>query len=278
MLGYGTLSMPDHVVGNSLASFPALAAAATVTSRLRLGHLVIDNDFRHPLLLAREALTLDLISDGRLELGLGAGWLVRDYESLGVPFDPAPVRLARLSEAAHLLKRLFTEAEVTFVGRFYRMSRATALPGPRQRPRPPILIGGGGPRLLEIAARDADIVGLFVSAHFTKAPHLDFSWAAAEMQIEHVRRHAAGREVEVQMTITDTVVTDDRQAAVAEIARRYEEDDDVIAGSPYVLVGTLHEIRAQLAERRRRLGISYFSLRGPHIEVVAPVVRELTGT
>lgn len=123
-LGYGTLSMPDHVVGEAFAPFPALAAAAVVTSRIRVGHLVLNNDFRNPLLLAREALTLDALSGGRLELGLGAGWLERDYEGLGLSFDRPGVRIARLAETVTLLKRLFTEEEVTFEGRFYRLTRA----------------------------------------------------------------------------------------------------------------------------------------------------------
>jgi probable F420-dependent oxidoreductase len=277
-LGYGTLSMPDHVVGDAFAGLAALAAAATVTTRIRLGNLVLNNDFRNPLLVAREALTLDVLSGGRLELGLGAGWLTGDYDALGLSFDPPSVRLARLAEAVVVLKQLFTEDAVSFEGRFYRLVRARALPRAVQLPRPPILVAGGGPRLLELAAREADIVGLFLTRHFTKARALDFSRASAEMQVAHVRAHAAGREIELNVTITDLVVTGDRRGAIAQVAREREQDDRAIETSPYVLIGTLDEIGRQLVAVRDDLGISYFSLRGPFVETVAPVVRELTGS
>lgn len=270
--------MPDHVVGEAFAAFPALAAAAAATSHLRVGHLVLNNDLRNPLLVAREALTLDALSGGRLELGLGAGWLEPDYESLGLSFDQPGVRIARLAEALTLLKRLFSEEEVTFEGRFYRLRRARAFPRPLQQPRPPILIAGGGPRLLEVAAREADIVGLFVSRLFTRSRALDWSWASAEMQVDHVRAHAPTGEIEINVTITDIVVTDDRRSGIATVARDREQDEETIAGSPYVLIGTLAGIRDHLLRIRERLGISYFSLRGPFVEAVAPVVRELTGS
>jgi len=277
-LGYGTISMPDHVVGDAFAGFPALAAAAAVTSRMRVGNLVLNNDLRNPLLVAREALTLDALSGGRLELGIGAGWLEGDYESLGISFDPPRVRIARLGEAVRLIKRLLTEDEVSFKGRFYQLARARAFPRPAQRPRPPILVAGGGPRLLELAAREADIVGLFVTRHFTRARALDFSRASAEMQVTHVREHAAGRELELNVTITDLVVTDDRRGAIAQVASEREQDERTIETSPYVLIGSLDEIRRHLAAIRDALGISYFSLRGASVETVAPVVRELTGS
>lgn len=278
-LGYDTLSMADHVVGEGLANFPALAAAAVATTRLRLGNLVLDNDFRHPLVLAREALTLDLLSRGRCELGLGAGWLEDDYASLGIRFDRPSVRLARLAESLRVLRRLFTEDRVTFEGRYYRLRDARAFPRPVQRPHPPIIVAGGGPRLLAIAAHEADIAGLFVTRHFTKVSRSDWSLRAAEMQVEHVRQEAGPRAeaIEMNVTITDLVVTDDRRAAIAQVAREREQDEHAIETSPYVLIGTLNEIRAQVVAIRERLGISYFSLRGPFIEAVAPVVRELTG-
>lgn len=277
-VGYGTLSMPDHADGDLFASFPALAAASVVTSRIRLGQLVLANDFRNPLLLARETVTLDLLSDGRVELGLGAGGRERDHESLGIPLDPPAVRLERLAESVRLLKRLFTEEELTVEGRYYRLHRARAFPRPRQVPRPPILVAGGGPRLLALAAREADIVGLFPTTLFTKAARFDFSWRSAALQTTWVSEHAGERSIEIQILVTDTIVTDHRRTAVAEVARRYEQDEATIATSPYVLIGTLDEIRAQLLERRERLGISYFTVRGPDVERLAPVVRELTGT
>lgn len=279
-LGYGTLSMPDHVAGEGLACFAALAAAAVATTRLRLGTLVLNSDVRHPLLLAREALTLDALSGGRCEIGLGAGWLADDYASLGIPFDRPSVRLARLAESVRVLRRLFTEERVTFAGHYHWLRDARAFPPPVQRPHPPILVAGGGPRLLRLAARQADIVGLFVSRHFTKGARSDWSHRAAELQVERVRQEAGPRAdaVEINVTITDLVVTDDRRGAVAQVAREREQDERTIESSPYVLIGTLDQIRAQVLAIRERLGISYFSLRGPFVETAAPVVRELTGS
>lgn len=141
-MGYGTLLMPDHVMGNAWSPFPALAGAAVATTRLRVGTLVIDNDFRNPLMLAREAATLDVVSGGRFELGIGAGWWIRDYESLGIAYDPGAVRVERLAECVRVLKRLFTEDEVTFEGR-YRLTAAQCCPRPVQSPHPPIHIAGG---------------------------------------------------------------------------------------------------------------------------------------
>jgi len=277
-IGYDVLCMPDHVYGELFAPFPALAGAAGVTNRIRLGQLVLANDFRNPLLLAREALTLDVLSGGRLELGIGAGGDPHDHEQLGIPLDPPRIRLERLTESVRVIKRLFTEEEVTAVGRHYALRRARAFPRPLQRPRPPILVAGGGPRILAMAAREADIVGLFPTTRFTNTPRYDFSWRSAELQTAHVRATAAGRTLELQVLVTTMIVTDDRARGIADLARRYEQDEATIAGSPYVLVGSLDTIREQLIERRERLGISYFTVRGPDVERLASLISSLTGT
>src|SRR6267142_1235095 len=134
-LGYGTLAMPDHMIGGAWAAMPALAVAATVTTKLRVGTLVIDNDFRNPTVFARECATVDVLTNGRFELGIGAGWLDRDYQSTGIPFDRGRVRVARLAEAVTLMKRLFTEEQVTFAGEYYNVEKAECRPKPGQRPR-----------------------------------------------------------------------------------------------------------------------------------------------
>src|SRR5207302_2769105 len=157
-MGYATLAMPDHMVGGAWSNMPALGAAAAATSTLRLGNLVLDNDFRNPVVLAREYATLDVISGGRVEVGLGAGWFDRDYQSIGAPFDRGRVRVERLGEAVALMKRLFIEDEVTFAGRYYRTERSQCRPKPVQRPHPPFLMAAGGQRILEVAGREADIV------------------------------------------------------------------------------------------------------------------------
>src|SRR3989441_6566728 len=148
-LGYDPLLMPDHIT-DQLAPMPALAAAAAATSTLRIGSFVFANDYRNPVLLAKEAATLDLLSGGRLEFGIGAGWKTRDYEQLGIPYDPPQTRVDRMEEAVGLIKRLWTEEHVTHEGAHYHIRDATALPRPVQRPHPPVMIGGGGPRVPRI--------------------------------------------------------------------------------------------------------------------------------
>ena len=156
-LGYDTLLMPDHIT-DQLAPMSALAAAAAATTTLRVGSFVFDNDYRNPVMLAKEATTLDLLSGGRLEFGIGAGWSRRDYQQLGIPYDTPKVRVDRMEEAVVLIKRLWTEAKVTHEGPHYHVRDAIVLPRPTQRPHPPLMIGASGPRMLRIAARKAQIV------------------------------------------------------------------------------------------------------------------------
>src|SRR6266568_4197945 len=157
-LGYSTLQMPDHL-GDQFAPVPALLAAAEATHTLRIGSFVFDNDFRHPVMLAREAATLDLLSGGRFELGLGAGWNRSEYEQAGIPYDSPGVRVSRMEEALHIIKGLLADGPVNFSGKYYTVTDLEGHPKPVQRPHPPILIGGGGKRLLSIAAREATTVG-----------------------------------------------------------------------------------------------------------------------
>src|SRR3989442_15182966 len=152
-LGYDTLLMPDHIT-DQLAPMLALTAAAEATKTLRVGSFGFANDYRNPVLLSREAATLDLLSGGRLEVGIGAGWKTSDYEQLGIPYDTPKTRVDRMEEAVGLIKRLWTEEHVTHQGAHYRIRDATALPRPVQRPPPPVMIGGGRTRILAIAARE----------------------------------------------------------------------------------------------------------------------------
>lgn len=275
-VGYGTLAMPDHVVGQAWAPHPALAAVAATTG-LRVGTLVIDNDFRNPLITAREAATLDTLSDGRYELGLGAGWLDRDYLSLGIPFDRGRVRVERLAEAVTLIKRLFTEDEVTFEGRYYRTEKAVCLPKPVQRPHPPILIAGGGPLMLELAAREADIFALVHYGAGQRAPKAaDVSVEGALTQLRALRDAAGPRYERIELSMfVDCVVTDDRAATIAELAEKAKADPAVLAASIYRGIGTLDQIGSHLERLHRDLGMSYFCLRGPDIERLGPVIRGL---
>ena len=164
-LGFDTLVMADHVAHGSastsqFAPIPALMAAADATTTLRVSAMVLANDWRNPVMLAKEMTTIDAISGGRIDVALGAGWSTDDYATLGIPFDDARVRVERFAEAVALLKRLFTEERVDHDGRFYKTRGAMVLPRPTQRPHPPILVGGRGSRVLATGGRLADIVSL----------------------------------------------------------------------------------------------------------------------
>src|SRR6266550_2451379 len=166
--GYSTLLIRDHFIrepfGDQLAPLIALMAAANATKTLRVGSLVMDNDYRHPVMLAKEAATLDLLSGGRFELGIGAGWLRSEYEQAGMVFEPAGVRVSRLEEAIQVLKALFADQPITFAGDHYTITNLSGFPKPTQRPHPPILVGAGSKRMLALAAREADIVGILPKA------------------------------------------------------------------------------------------------------------------
>jgi len=282
-LGYAVLLVPDHLA-ELLAPFPALAAAAAATTRLRVGTAVLNNDFRHPALLAREAATLDVLSDGRLELGLGAGHMQAEYEQAGLAFDPGATRVERLGEAVVILKRLLEGESVTFAGRHYRVTGHSIHPRPVQRPRPPVFIGGNAPRLLALAAREADIVGLTGIAfrHGGKEPDVsDFRAAVVDERVRLVRETAADRFDRLELTalVQRVVVTDDRRKAAEELAtgRWARLTPDEILASPYALVGTADQMVDDLRVRRERWGISYVMTHEPFMDALAPVVARLAG-
>jgi probable F420-dependent oxidoreductase len=281
-LGYSVLLVPDHLA-ELLAPFPALAAAAASTTRLRMGTAVLNNDFRHPVLLAREAATLDVLSDGRFELGLGAGHMRSEYEQAGLTFDAGATRVGRLAEAVVIVKELLEGKPVSFTGRHYRVSDHTIHPRPVQRPRPPMLIGGNAPRLLQLAAGQADIVGLTGIA-FRRggtAPDVsDFRAAVVDERVRLVREVAGERleRVELNALVQRVIVTDDRRGAAQELSARWPSlTADEILASPYVLVGTVDQIVDDLRARRDRWGISYIMTHEPFIDALAPVVARLAG-
>ena len=278
-LGYGTIAMPDHVVGQAWAPHPALAAVAVATS-LRIGTLVLDNDFRNPLITAREAATLDVLSNGRFELGLGAGWHDRDYQSLGIPFDRGRVRVERLAEAVTLLKRLFTEDEVTHEGTYYRTQAAKCAPKTVQQPHPPFLIAGGGPQILDLAGREADIVAIVPYGAGARTPSVeDLGFEGARAQLARVRVAAGARFDDIELSMfVDCALTEDREATICEIAEKSHSDPALARVSIYRGIGTLDEIQTHLRRVREELGITYFCLRGPDVEQLGPIVRELGGT
>jgi len=281
-LGYSVLLVPDHLA-ELLAPFPALAAAAAATTRLRVGTGVLNNDLRHPLLTAREAATLDVLSDGRLELGIGAGHMQSEYAQMGLAFDAGATRVERLAEAVVIVKRLLEGEAVSVAGRHYRVTAHTLHPRPIQRPRPPLFIGGNAPRLLAVAAREADIVGLTGIA-FRRGgaqPDVsDFRAAAVDERVRLLRETAAGRfeQLELNALVQRVIVTDDRHKAAQELTARWPHltADDLLA-SPYVLLGTVDQLVDNLRARRDRWGISYVMTHEPFMDALAPVVARLAG-
>jgi probable F420-dependent oxidoreductase len=273
-LGFDVLLLPDHFP-YGMSVFPALAAAAAVTERLRIGSFVAANDFRHPALLAKDAATLDLLSGGRFELGLGAGWMRSEYEQSGIPFDPASVRIARLGEAARIVKRLLAGETVTEGGAHYTITDLAIAPKAVQRPRPPLMIAGGGERILSLAAREADIVGLAPSASRDGALLPDsITLNATERKLEWIRAAAGDRfgELELNVFVYAVELEDDRDAIAERLAADFELPAAEVRDSPHVLIGSPELIAEQLVTRRERFGISYIAVPEPLMEPLAQVI------
>jgi probable F420-dependent oxidoreductase, MSMEG_2516 family len=283
-LGFSTLYMPDHFVDHPLAPIPGIAYAAAVTSTLRIGTLVLGNDYKHPVVLANEAATLDVLSEGRLELGLGAGWMSVDYERSGMTLDSAATRIARLGEALTVIKGLWADGPFTFSGAHYAIDALDGEPKPLQRPHPPIVVGGGGPKILAVAAKHAQIVGINASLHRGIPDHVEtiqsLSAAATDVKLGHLRVAAGARfdELEIQ-TLTGFVhVTDDRGAVAEGMAAAFGVEPTVALETPAALVGTIDEICADLEARRARWQMSYVVVPEEFVDVFAPVVARLAGT
>jgi probable F420-dependent oxidoreductase len=282
-LGYSALLMPDHF-GDQLAPVPALMAAADATSTLRIGALVFDNDYRHPLVLAKEAATLDLLSDGRLELGLGAGWMRSDYEESGIAYDPPAVRVERFAEAVEVVGGLLQSDEpYSFSGRHYTISNHALRPRPQQRPRPPLMLGGGGRRVLTIAGRYADIVSVNVDLRAgtggaEAAPNA--SPESTRRKVAWVKEAAGARfdDIELNCLIGFVVITDDRHKLVETMAPVFGLDPADALHVPLALIGTLDEMIEELQWRREEYGISYFAIEAESWRTLAPVVSRLAGT
>jgi probable F420-dependent oxidoreductase len=288
-LGYDIILIRDHLVedpfGHQLAPLAALATVAAVTDTLRIGTLVLANDYRHPAVLAKEAATLDVLSCGRFELGLGAGWLRREYEQAGIPFDPAGRRVGRLEEALRIFKELLAGGSLEFCGEHYRIDGLTNFPEPSQRPRPPILVGGGGKRMLSIAGREADIVSMLTTSVATGEVINDpeeRSPETVERKVGWIRRAAGERlkEVELNMIISP-IVTDDPIEGAERFARERGWSSipaEEVLEMPSVFIGSTDRITEQLLARRERYGVSYLVISDGNMEDFAPVVSRLSKT
>ena len=250
-LGFSTLFMPDHF-GQELAPLPAIAMAAAHTTTLRIGSLVFDNDYKHPAILAKEAATIDLLSDGRLELGLGAGWMRVDYDMLGLPYDPPAVRVDRFEEALHIIKQCLTGEQFTYNGEHYRVTDYTSFPKPAQA-KLPLLIGGGGKRVLSIAAREADIVGInpnLRAGTIGRDATLDSLKEQTDKKIEWVREAAGARidDIEIQMRFFITSVRSDRMALAEQLAPAFGVSPEEALESGAACVGTGATLSVGLGE------------------------------
>jgi probable F420-dependent oxidoreductase len=264
-LGYSTLLMPDRTTVGSLAPHTALANAAGATTSLRVGSYVFCNEYRHPVLLAREAATLDLLSEGCFELGLGAG--VGPYESqrMGIPFASAATRVGHLEESIQVMKQLFTEETVNFTGKYYTISDVKGNIPPVQKPHMPILVAGAGERMLKLAAREADIIA--IGSKIT-AQGVDPTDATLEQKIAWIQEAAGKRfaDLELSQTIYDLVITDSGSAISPHqgppIPKRPVSTEQAVA---------------QLLEQRDRYGFSYLQVYEGQMENFAPIVARLAG-
>lgn len=287
-LGYSTLHVSDHYVdaasngGQCLAAVPAMAVAAAVTTTLRVGARVMCIDYHHPAVLAKEMATLDLLCDGRLELGLGAGWVKSEYEAMGLTMDDAPTRIARLAETVEFLKAFFTGDPLDVDGANVTAKGFKGEPRPVQQPHPPIIIGGGARRVLTYAGSAANIVSFNFNnrAGFVGPDGVRSSSAAAmDDKIGWVREGAGDRfnEIELEVGAYFTVITDDPSTVAAKMGGMFGLSGDEMAEHPNALIGSVEQICDMLLARRERYGFSYVSVSDRNADAFAPVVARLAG-
>jgi len=280
-LGYSTLFMPDHF-GDQLAPVPALMAAADATTTLKVGTLVFDNDYKHPVVLAKELATIDRLSGGRLEVGLGAGWMRSDYDQSGIPMDPPGVRVSRMEEGIAVIKGCFGPGPFSFAGEHYAITDYDGQPKPLQDP-PPLIIGGGARRVLSIAGREAQIVGINPSIHSGQIDEAAAQNGAAEetdRKLAWVRAAAGDRydELEINMLQFAGIVTDDRQGVAEMMAPLFGLPTSALDTYPHACIGSVEEIVESIQARRERWDVSYLVFQGDTMEPLAPVVAALRDT
>lgn len=292
--GFSSFHLADHIIGpgpalaatghpvQTVAAIPAMAVAAEATSTIKVGCRVLCVDYRNPVMLAKEVATLDFFSEGRLELGLGAGWLQGEYEAVGIPFDRAGVRLDRFEEVIGLLRASFAEGELNIDTTHVHAVGFEAVPKPFTKSGPPIMIGGGAQRILTIAGREADIVSLNFNNSSGKLGAEGIGSSTAEhtdQKIQWIRNGAGERfnQIEIEIAAYFTVVTPDGAGTRAKMAPMFGMTPEVFAEHPNVLIGSVDEICDRIVERRERFGISYTSFGASVMDSVIPVVERLSG-
>ena len=292
--GFSSFHLADHIIGpgpaltatghpvQTVAAIPAMAVAAEATSTIKVGCRVLCVDYRNPVMLAKEVATLDFFSEGRLELGLGAGWLQGEYEAIGVPFDRAGVRIDRFEEVIALLRASFAEGELNIDTPHVHAVGFEAVPKPFTKSGPPIMIGGGAKRILTIAGREADIVSLNFNNSSGKLGAAGIGSSTAELtdqKIQWIKDGAGARfdQIEIEIAAYFTIVTPDGEGTRAKMAPMFGMTPEVFAEHPNALIGSVDEICDRIVERRERFGISYVSFGASVIDSVIPVVERLTG-
>jgi probable F420-dependent oxidoreductase len=284
-LGYTIVFMPDHF-GDQLGPIAAMATAAAATERLKVGTLVFDNDYRHPVVLAKEMATIDLLSEGRCEVGVGAGWMNSDYEASGIPMEAPKVRVDRLFEAVPILRGLWSEEPVTHHGEHYTITDLEGLPRPHTTGGPPLIIAGGSKRMLRFAGANADIVGVNPSIHsgaVDAEAARDGMADRMDQKVQWVKEGAGSRfdELEINAWVPVVAITDDARAVAEMVAPGFglaPEDAMAALESPMTMVGTEDEIVETLEARRERWGFSYHVVQNESALALAPIVARLAGS
>jgi probable F420-dependent oxidoreductase len=282
-LGYSTIFMLDHFIDTPFAPMVGIAIAAEATESLRVGTLVLGNDYKHPAVVAKEFATLDVLSAGRVEVGIGAGWMRVDYDALGLPYDRPAIRIDRLSEALAILKGAWAPEPFSFKGKHYNITSYDGLPKPVQQPHPPILVGGGGRKLLTLAAQEADIIGFTPAARTGEITTeqaretLPPTWTE---KFQWVREAAGERfdDLELQIRYFFAAITDDRRGLAEAAAPAFGISADEALQSGVALVGSVDECCDLLVQRREEWGVSYIAFGDNEYEAFAPVVARLAGT
>jgi probable F420-dependent oxidoreductase len=283
--GYHALVLPDHLIGQ-LSPVVTMATVAAATSTLRMSAFVLNNDLRHPAVLAQDLASIDVLSGGRLDIAIGAGWNKSEYDAIGMAFDPTPVRQARLAESVTVLKGLFSGAPFSFAGEHYSITEYAAQPVPVQRPHPPFFIGGGGRRTLTLAGREADIVGLAPRVLAgAKVDAASMTLAATREKIEWVREAAGERFGSLEfnvypstwpVTVTDELRGEARRVIDALRSRTgVELTEDEVIDSPHLFIGSVDRLVEKFLQLREELGISSIML--GEVDELAPVVERLSG-
>lgn len=285
-MGYTSVVVPDHLIPQ-LSPVPAMTAIAAATTTLRVGTFVFNNDLRHPAVLAQDLASIDILSGGRLDIAIGAGWRREEYDAIGLGFDPVGVRVARLTESVSVLKGCFADGPFSFAGEHYRIADYDGEPKPVRRPHPPLMIGGGGRRTLSLAAREADVVGLAPrTAGAQRVDPRSITWAATAEKIDWVSEAAGERfdalTFNVYPSAWPVTVTDDPRGAARDAIHDLQArtgiaiSEDEVLESPHLFIGSIEGIAAKFQALREGLGVS--SIMVGDIDELAPVVERLAGT